>query len=105
MAVVTVPLVEDRGSELEVTVQLQDGTHIHAVIAWGDLVGGGVVIEPRRVRKVHRGAQPLMLHEALGIDGDHLHEGDRVWLPGHRIAAVILRAPSPRRRAVGFAVE
>lgn len=100
-----IPVVESTDSPLEAAVQLQDGTHIHLQMTWQDFVGGGVVIAPRQVRKVYRGHQPVALHEALGIPEDHLREDDRIWIPGHRVAAVILRSPPPRRRAVGFAAE
>lgn len=98
-----VPTVEGLEAALEATIALTSGVHIHARLHPTDLVNGGVMLAVREVQKLHRGRDHLSIHEALGIDEKHLRDTDRVWLPGHLIAAVILPEASRRRRPVGFA--
>ena len=98
-----VPTVEARGEAVAATIVLTDGIHVHARLHPDDLVNGGVMLVLRQVEKAHRGRDQVSIHEALSIDEKHLQDADRIWLPGHRVAAVIFGVPPRSRRPVGFA--
>lgn len=98
-----VPMVEGREAAVEANIVLTSGVHVHARLHPTDLVNGGVMLALRQVQKVHRGPDEVSLHEALGLDPEHLRDTDRVWVPGHLVAAVVLPEPPGRRRPVGFA--
>lgn len=98
-----IPKVEDRQAAVDVTIALADGTRLEASIGWDDLVNGGVMLDVVRIRGASRDGRQIALPEALGLDAAQPREGDRVWLPGHRIAALVFPAPPSRRRPVGFA--
>lgn len=96
------PVVEDRGPALEAALYLTDGTRLVLGLHWEDLHNGGVLVEPRRVASAERGGVALDPAEALGVPAGQLGPDDRVWVPGARIAALVLRSPGARRRPVGF---
>lgn len=98
----SMPVVEDRGPALEAALYLTDGTRLVLGLRWDDLCNGGVLVEPGRVSSAERAGAPVELGEALGVGGARLDPEDRVWLPGSRIAALVLRAADARRRPVGF---
>lgn len=97
-----VPVVEGREPEAEATVVLSDGTRIRAVLGRGDLIHGGVILTVGRALPVDGGEGALAA--ALGLGGLELREGQVIWLPPQRVAAVVFAPPAERRRPVGFEV-